>query len=303
MSTVSFLEDKFEIAVRNKINKPEGKITLDDLQLINGIVITEDGSDCIPVPWQNDGDAMNMKFPDFFFYSVGTDPEKLASDLKYFSHIKTLHIYTPMKNLSFIREFTSLNELYIAGCETDDWGFLEGLINLKYLSIFGCNISDLKPIGELCKKQEEIYQVARQKVDGGEEEVLLMFSIPCLTNLVLYKCQISNIEPLAEGKHLSDLNLSHNRITDLNPMAKLDQLYYLTLRWNEIQDISPLSDLKQLYYLNLRHNRIKDIRIFKEYNKNMGRLFLKHNEITDYDSIKHLHLVVSDAKKYTRKYY
>lgn len=273
MGMIVIQDNGLKKVIESSLNKQFDDITLEDLHRITGIAIIH-GGNIIQVPWQSDGDAMNMRFPDMFYCppifncNEKTDHEKLASDLKYFSHIRTLHIDIPLKNLSFLKDFKNLNELYIRECKIDDWIFLEDLINLKYLSIHESNFADLKPIGTLCKKQEEVFIVEEQKLLNGEKTRKdLIFDVPCLTNLELSKCQITDIEPLAEGKHLFDLNLSHNRISDLKPLAELERLYYLTLRWNEIEDITPLNRLKGLYYLNLRHNRIKDINIFEKFER------------------------------------
>lgn len=290
---VQFADPALEEAVVNRLCKPVEKVTRNDLGAIRGIIIAGSENSTprgLRIPWYSDGDAMDMVVPDLAIYDGESNNEKLASDMvNYFSHIRSLHIVFPasLKKLSFIKEVKSLKEFYISGCEIEDWGFLESLLNLKMLSVRESNFYDLSPLGDLSKRQREAF-------DSEGEKISRLFS-GSLTNLEISGCGVSDITPLADGEFLRDLNLSHNSIVEILPLGNLRYLFNLSIRWNRIEDIAPIRDLRRLYQLNLRHNRIKDISVLEDFsNSNLSRLFLNHNNILDYSPVKHLNLIESD---------
>ncbi len=98
-----------------------------------------------------------------------------------------------------------------------------------------------------------------------------------LTKLYLGGNAISDITPLAQLTHLTDLDLGHdhasnipiregtvldlggNQIRDITPITNLTQLITLDLGGNQIRDISPLSQLTQLTELVLKNNEISNL--------------------------------------------
>lgn len=296
MNTIKFLDKAFEESVNKAVfkNIKKRELTHDDLLKITSILVAEERIDGIGIPWGSDADAFNTIFPQVFFNTRNSENGRWTADMHMFSHIQAMFIYLCTDDLSFLKEFNSIKQLYISDYSGSDWLFIEDMLNLEHLYVNRSNFSNLAPLAALCKKQEDAYQEAKQK---GEKD-LLMFEF--LSNLCLGNCRITDISPLIHCCHLSDLNLSHNEISDLKPLAKLDHLYWLTLRYNQIEDIRPLRNMRGLYYLNLRHNNISDISILSRYrNYYIGRLFLKYNNITDFSPLRHVHLVYSDVPEYT----
>lgn len=296
MNSIKFLDKAFEERVSDAVfkNTRERELTSDDLLKINSILVAEKEVDGISIPWGSDADAFNTIFPQVFFNTNNSENGQWTADMQMFSHIQAMFIYLRTDDLSFLKEFASIKQLYISGYSGSDWSFIENMMNLEHLYVNRSNFSNLAPLAALCKKQEKAYQEAKQK---GEKD-LVMFEL--LTNLCLKYCEITDISPLAHCPHLSDLNLSHNNISDLRPLAKLDRLYWLTLRYNQIENIRPLGNMKRLYYLNLRHNNISDISILSRFkNYYIGRLFLKYNPIDNFSPLKNGHLVDSDVPEYT----
>jgi internalin A len=188
-----------------------------------------------------------------------------------------------------------LKELYVICSSESDWTFIENMINLQFLFISDTCLYDLNFLGNLGKKQNEVYE--KEQLQG--QGLCLFWG---LRNLHLTTCNIVDISQLAYCNHLSDLNLSHNTLTDLKPLSGISSLYWLTLRYCGIQDIAPLRGLTGLYFLNLRHNRIKDISIFQEFRESfLGRLFIHYNPIKDYSPLKKICLVESDVSQYTQR--
>ncbi|WP_342565403.1 hypothetical protein NST84_09835 [Paenibacillus sp. FSL R7-0345] len=73
-----------------------------------------------------------MKFPELIFCTEDSGNGWWESDLALFSHIRTLHLYAPTKDLDFLGKFNTLKELYVHDSETQDWGFLSLLTELHF---------------------------------------------------------------------------------------------------------------------------------------------------------------------------
>jgi internalin A len=261
VNSIKFLDKVFEESISGAVfkNNEKRELTRDDLLKIESILVADREINGIGIPWGSDADAFNTIFPQVFFNTNKSENGQWVADMQMFSHIQALFIYLPTDDLSYLKGFTSIKQLYITDCSCSDWSFIEDMVKLEHLYINRCNFSNLAPLSTLCKKQEKAHQEAKQK----REKDLLKF--PLLTNLCMENCGITDISPLAHCRHIFDLNLSHNNISNLKPLAKLDCLYWLTLRYNQIEDIRPLSNMRGLYYLNLRHNNISDITILSSF--------------------------------------
>jgi Leucine-rich repeat (LRR) protein len=286
---VKFLDKGFESKVRSVIGKPGGQLRSEELFKIKGIIITDEEATGFAIPWQSSGHG--MYFPELFFNVNNSDNEKWIKDLELFSHIRSLHLYVPTERLVFLKDFRNLKELYVTNSAEEDFSFLKGLVLLRYLFLQRCNFSDLTPIADLYKAQIEEYQKSRDK-----NNMLNIFT--GLEYLGLTYCYISDLEPIVGCKNIIELNLSHNEIGDISPLGKINRLYYLTLRYNRIKSIEPLKSCHSLYYLNVRHNIIEDISVLKKVEKfnNLGRLFIGHNNIKDFNAVTGFNLVYTDLE-------
>jgi internalin A len=99
-----------------------------------------------------------------------------------------------------------------------------------------------------------------------------------LQQLWLYKNHITDISPLANLTNLNKLWIYDNRVTDITPLSSLTGLIVLSLDDNQIEDITPLMPLSNLAVLNLAANRITDIKPLKAL-VNLQYLNLKGNPI------------------------
>ena len=96
---------------------------------------------------------------------------------------------------------------------------------------------------------------------------------------------ISNLAPLATLVQLHTLYLWRCEITDVMPLANLTQLKYLDLSHNDrIIHISPLANLTQLVELNLSHNRIVDVNSLAHLT-NLELLYIEGNLIVDHSPL------------------
>lgn len=292
------IQDKVKKALKKDA---ASQLSSEDLLKIRGIYISDIDANAISVPWVGTVSAHQMVFPEVMFNINHSENGQWVSDLQLFPHLQSLRISVPLMTETplFFKELTNLRELYIIGPNQLNWAFIENLTNLEFFLISHCNFSDLTPLANLSKKQVAAHEKAKEKSSQTGELILFRG----LRNLCLNDCEIEDISPLAECPYISDLNLSHNKISDLSPLSKISSLYYLTLRYNRISDITPLQNLRRLYYLNLRHNNISDISIFKKFDEsyNLGRLFLGHNNITDFSPLYRLFLVASDVWEHTNE--
>lgn len=289
MCDVVFKDSEFEKAVREFLEITESTVTRGDLLKITGIKIAFEGGGphVIPIPWQSTSTAIGMNIPNLYLTISETNRGHWESDLQHFSHIHSLHISVSTKDLSCLRGFNSLKELYVVDSSTKDWSFIPTLSSLNSLSVRNCNFSDLTPIRDLHVKQIEWSDQKREKG--------VLFFNDVLENVELINCGISDLTPLSDCKRIEELNLSHNNIVYISPLGNIEYLYYLTLRHNLIEDISPLRKLDCIYYINIRHNRVIDISSLRNFKStNLSRLFLEDNPIVDFSPLRGIHLVAHD---------
>lgn len=290
MGLIEFKDKGFEKVVKATLKTTARKLTKEDLLNIKGLLIADKQTNGFAVPWSADSSAYNMVFPNLMFSTSDSENGLWELDLAYFSHIKSLHLYSPTINLSFLAGFGDLNELYVEQSRVKDWSFIGGLLSLSNLYIVKCDFHDLEVIRELCLKQQEIVEIEYARGEGFKYAV-----VPRLSNLGLSYCGISDISPLAACKLISELNLSHNEISDLRPLTTMSSLYYVTLRYNKLIDVEPLKGLKRVYSLNLRHNQITDISaLVKLKAKGLSRLYLDFNEIQDFSPLEDQYFVDCD---------
>lgn len=292
--TVKFQDKGFEKIVLAATGGKD-KVTPKLLSQISSISISEEPSSVFQVPWH--GSTVNTFFPRFCFGIRYSENGKWIEELaNYFSHIKALHLEVPTSELSFLKDFTNLEQLCIEDSSNTDWSFLSGLLHLQNLHMVNCYFADLTPLQVLSIKQDVVIQ---HELEHGKNLKLVI--IRRLQHLSLLDCKISDISPLAKCRFISDLNLSHNLISDLSPLAEMaPALYYLTMRYNNITEVSPLRALRGTYLINLRHNHISDVSVFVHLTTEgyLSRLFLEHNKIEDFSELSTLRFVDSDFPRY-----
>ena len=95
---------------------------------------------------------------------------------------------------------------------------------------------------------------------------------------------VSDLSPLAELTHLTELLLHYNNITDISPVVGLTNLTFLWLEGNNITDISPVADLTHLTRLDFGRNSISDISAIAGLT-NVTSLWLWGNKISDITAV------------------
>ena len=163
----------------------------------NASVRAEDAEEWMPDPALRQAVREDLQFPDGI--------PMLPADIASLTHLVAEHDIESLKGL-------------------------EHAINLEFLHIGRCEVSDLTPLAELEN----------------------------LRVLKLFANRITDITPLAGLINMEFLGLENNQLSDLTPLANLQNLRVLNLHGNRISDVSPLSGLVGLQELNLAHNFISD---------------------------------------------
>ncbi|WP_099221520.1 leucine-rich repeat domain-containing protein [Listeria costaricensis] len=186
---------------------------------------------------------------------------------------------TPLENL------TKLSDLELCGYgdQLTDISPLAGLVNLKDLRLFDNQIVDVSAIQNMTHL--EILYLDNNDVQNlpdmsnltsltdlllndnlhlDNEDVEKIGQVTSLEKLYLGDGngwhgapEIDNIEPLANLKNLTELNVCETSVSDISPLADLP-LRWVELDDNKISDVTPLAG-KQFQYLTLSGNQITDI--------------------------------------------
>ncbi len=203
-----------ESAIRLKVGKPSGTLTLNDMQSVTELDLTNKGiKDLQGIQYLTNLKKLNLT----------------GNNIKYIDNLK---------NLILLQEL-SLNQNSIENIQA-----LRYLKNLEQLDLLSNQISDLSPLVELVKLKQ--LSVMENKV----KDVSSLKNILNLEILVLQNNEISDISSLGYLVNLKELYLSQNKIKDISMLESLTNLETLHIMNNEISDISPLKNmfgLRELY--------------------------------------------------------
>ena len=147
--------------------------------------------------------------------------------------ITSLTVPQGVQNYEDIRRLTYLETLVMEDLILEDLSMLNGLTQLKNLTIRNCPLSakDLQALGDL----------------------------PSLENLTLQNCSLSNISALSDVDGLVSLDLSNNAIKDLNSLSFMENLTSLNLSGNALTSLNALSALETLSALDVSYNSLTSV--------------------------------------------
>jgi len=112
------------------------------------------------------------------------------------------------KSAAPLKYCTDLVALDLGHNKVRDLSILEGMKNLEYLILVGCDAVDLSPLAGLEK----------------------------LRYVELFANDITDLSPLANKKYLLDVNISNNEITDLSPLFTNPQIERLWASRNPLEE-------------------------------------------------------------------
>ena len=130
---------------------------------------------------------------------------------------------------------------------------LEYAINLEFLHISRCEVSELTPLAGL--ENLQVLKLYNNRIT----DITPLSGLVNLQHLGLQSNQISDITPLSGLVNLRHLKIHGNQISDISPLAGLVNLQELVVKLNQVVDVSPLAGLIGLRHLNLEHNFISDL--------------------------------------------
>lgn len=219
---IGIYDSNIESAIRLIAGKPSGKLTLEDMQSVTELDLSNKGI----VDIQGIQYLTNLKKLDL-----------TGNNIKFIDNLKNL---------------TSLQELSLNQNSIENIQALSYLKNLEQLDLYSNQISDLSPLVELVKLKQ--LSVMENKVT----DVSMLKNLLNLEILVLQNNEISDVSSLGNLVNLKELYLGQNKISDISVLGNLSRLGILHLQNNEISDVTGLKDLLGLKSLFLRDNPITD---------------------------------------------
>ena len=165
--------------------------------------------------------------------------------------------------------------LHLGNNLVTDLSPLEGLINMRHISLHHNGIIDLSPLAKMIRL-ERIGMSDNPLADlaplsgltnlhnfhGWGTPVVNLGAIaklPKLREINVCGGEISDISALADAKGLKELYLPGNGVSDLSPLKGLTNLTRLSFEHNKISDLSPLKGLSNLTWIDLRDNKLADV--------------------------------------------
>ncbi len=216
--SIDFRDAGFEAAVRRQLAKPEGSITLSDVQTVTELSLTAED------------DIANL------------------SDISHFSELTSLHIQDlSFDNLEFLRHLPYIEYLTIERVEKSDgevslgdYSALSSLYFLEDLKISGIPFTDLSVLSDSALFRLFLYDT--ETVDLTPLAAMRY----SLYELEITHSALTDIAPLATHKELSNLNITATAVSDLSVLSQLPSLVVLNISDTPVTDVSILQNLPAL---------------------------------------------------------
>lgn len=269
---IAFSDKAVEAAVREKLYKSTGDITLADIKSI-----------------------YRLKLP---------SGVKSLDDLRHFMNMEYLDAEKlDISDITPLGALTNLHVLYLQRNRISDVSPLKSLVKLQVLSLNGNEVSAVAPLSSLTGLRElylkenkfsgiaELNNLTQLRIlyldSNSIKEVGPMTGLQNLSLLSLEGNGLVGIKGLSDATGLRHLNLASNNITDINPLKSLKNLELLYLQRNAVSNIQALTALLNLKELSMNGNRFNDIGALEGLTK-LERLYLKENKIADITPLKSL---------------
>jgi internalin A len=129
---------------------------------------------------------------------------------------------------------------------------IENLVNLERLDLAHNAVTDTELLASLA--QLKFVDLSYNAIDTFRS-----LGTRHVTYLNLDHNKITRVDWLDDFLSLESLSLSHNRIADISPLTGKATLRELDLSSNDLADVTALSDLMALRHLDLSRNRLTDV--------------------------------------------
>ena len=271
---VTFKDANLEAAVRSKLGKSTGDITVGDMKKMTGTfnIALKKISDLSGLEYAVNITTLNLS------YNQISDITPISNMTK----LESLYLYNnKIKSLDPLEKMTSLRILNASINEIADISVISNLTNLEQLNLYSnqvISIESLRGLQKLTNLQLENNQIV---------DIEPLSGLTQLKTLGLKANNITNVTPLRDISNLSTLTLNSNQISDISALSGLINLSSLYLGDNQISSISALSELTNLTILDLKNNQITDISALSKLT-NITTLYLNNNQITDITPLGHM---------------
>jgi internalin A len=215
----------------------------------------------------------------------------------------TLEDYSKVKGLRFegeerisslkgLEKLANLEQLHLEGGglhEKNALGVIENLINIEFLTINHCFLTDVKGL-------EKFTNMHDLRLDSNRlTNVSELGNMTKLKILQLSRNYLSEVKGLEKLAGLESLGLGDNQINDVSGLAGMANLTHLVLGGNQLTDVKELEKLKNLKELNLQENQLTEIEGLKNL-KNLEKLDLRDNADLTKQQIAELQKALPDCK-------
>ena len=267
---VEFEDPNLEQVIREKINKPEGPLYLNDV-----IGITElnaNGKGIISLEGiQHLQNLRNLIIGN----NINGNHISDISPLSNLTNLNSLEFqYNQVTDISPLSNLTNLEKVVLYSNQVSDISVLSNLINLKELNIGENQVSDISVLSNL---------INLQKLDFSKNQVSDISSLSNLTNLKelsISENQVLNISPLSNLINLQHLTFFSNQVSDISPLSNLTTLEDLWFGINPVSDISSLSNLTNLKELVFSSSQVSDISPLSNLTT-LEYLWFSRNQVSD----------------------
>lgn len=238
---IGIYDKKLEAAIREKIGKPIGTLTLEDMQKVTELDLTDAGISEL-------------------------------QGIQFLTNLKKLNLTgNNIKHIGYLKNLILLEELALNHNNVEDIQALKYLSNLEQLDLYQNQISDLTPLADLVKLKQ--LSVMENKVT----DISSLKNLMNLEILVLQNNEISDISVLGNLVNLKELYLGKNKINDISILENLVNIEILNLKNNEISDVSSLNNLINLKELYIAENLVEDYSVLSDLKKSLQKTDIEIN--------------------------
>lgn len=248
---MNWKDDALENAVREELGITEGDVMLSDVY-----DLTEMDLDC---------DSTS-----------GQDKIQEISALSELTNLKTLHLErNDLTDISALSGLANLSALYLNGnANLKDLSAVKNLSSLVTLEIGSIGVSGLAALAGLT--QLKTLNASSNTIS----DLTPLKNLNNLETLNLKNNQVTDISPLSGLTKMKELTLDANQVLDIGPVEKMTELELLYLDDNPCTDFEPVSDLTALRTLTLSRDQVTDIGFVKNLTQ-LRTLYLVDDEVTD----------------------
>ncbi len=259
-TVVDFPDKRLELAIREKLGKPNGPILLSEVRKISRL----------------NASAFNISSLE------GLENLNRLEELNLESNqVRDLTPLHALKKLSYL----NLRNNNIIHLDSVGFGALEGVairrLNLQHNALENGNekpvkLSDISMLSHLGNLEE------LELRDNEISDLSPLIKLNKLKKLDLRDNQITDITPISRLINLKKLNLRGNKISNLSALSNLKNLNYLNIHSNyEVKSLEPVEKLTGLQTLIVRNVPVGNtIRYIKDMVK-LKRLNIANCEVTD----------------------